>query len=224
MANETEVFSRPNADARIHDFEQFLLWADTPDRPGYRARMTFGERNGAARISVFPNNESGPKVLFVGMAPTIFLEFLSRFATVVRGPNGKRDHIDNLDREPNAERTADIDKVKKVVRNTLWFGKDEEGVCWIAIDQPNVPRVVFRIFSSAWHHFYKEDGSRVTPAEGSAAQALALIEGLRIAMSPYIARLRPPFDKNAPKADISKKSYAGGPAALSSFPMEDIQY
>lgn len=223
MANDAEVFARPNTSARIHDFEQFTLWTEAADRPGYRARMTFGERNGAARISVFPNNESGPKVLFVGMAPTIFLEFLARFKAIVDAPGARKDKIDNLDRDPNAERTEDFDKVAKVVRNTLHFGKNEAGICWISIDQPNVPRVVFKILSSGWHHFYKEDGSRVTPEEGSAAQATALIEALRMAMAPYIARLRPPYDKNAPKDGYAGK---GGdkpsPSSLTTF--DDIAY
>lgn len=223
-SNEAEVFSRPNKTAVIHDFEQFTLWTDTPDRPSYRARMTFGERNGAARISVFPNFESGPKVLYVGMSPTIFLEFLARFKAVIDGPAGGRDKIDNLDRDPTAERTEDIDKVRKVVRNTLFFGKSDSGICWISIDQPNVPRVVFKITSSVWHHFYKPDGSVVTPEEGSAAQATALVEALRIAMSPYIARIRAPFEKQPGKQDFAGKKGGSSPTTLSTFPDDDINY
>lgn len=221
--NAAEVFSRPNVSARIHDFEQFTLWTNTPDRPGFRSRMAFGERNGAARISVFPNYESGPKVLFVGMHPMIFMEFLARWTKIAKGPNGKTDKIVNMDREPNAERTADADKVNKIVRNTLWIGKDDEGVCWIAIEQPNIKNIRFKILSSVWHHFYKEDGSQVTPAEGSAAQTVALIESLRMAMAPYIARLRPAFDKNAAKP----KAAGGGddPKKLTTFAVdEDINY
>ena len=219
MSNEAEVFARINTEARIHDLEQFTLWANTPDRPNFRARMTFGERNGAPRISVFPNFESGAKVLFVGMAPMIWMEFLRRFENVVKGQNGGKDHIENLDREPNAERTADPDSVRKVVRNSLWFGKDDDGVCWIAIEQPTVPNIRFKILSSAWHNFFKADGTKLTPQECSAAQTMALIESLKMAMAPYIARLRPPYEK--PVAGAPKTRAAGDPVKLATTTFDD---
>jgi len=223
MANDAEVFSRPNTEARIHDFEQFTLWAPTPDRPGFRGRMTFGERNGAPRISVFPNFETGPKVLFVGMSPSIFLRFYNRFTEIIKGPGTDKDHIDNLDRDPNAERTENFDDIAKTVRNVLWFGKDEEGVCWIAIQQHGVTNMRFTILSSAWHHFYKPDGTRVSPQEGSAAEALALLEALKIAVSPYFARLRPPYDKNQAKSP-PKPPLTGASVSSISAEMDDIPY
>ena len=219
MSNEAEVFSRPNDQAKIHDLEQFTLWTNTPDRPNYRSRMTFGERNGAARITVFPNLENGTKPLYVGMSPMIWMEFLRRFENIVKGPNGGKDRIENLDREPNAERTADPDSVRKVVRNSLWFGKDDEGVCWIAIEQVNVPNIRFKILSSVWHNFFKQDGTKLTPQECSAAQTMALIESLKMAMAPYIARLRPPYEKPAPGA--SKARASGDPTKLATTTFDD---
>lgn len=206
MANNSETFSRPNKEARIHDLEQFTLWTNTPDRPGFRSRMTFGERNGAARISVFTNFEEGPKVLYAGLHPMIFMEFLARFTKIAKGETGKADKIDNNDYAPDADKKESIERASKIVRNTLWFGKDSEGVCWIAIEQPNVKNIRFKILTSAWHNFYHEDGTRVTPEEGSVAQTLALIESLRIALAPYIARIRPPFDKTAAKAPTKATS------------------
>lgn len=221
IENPGEVFSRPAAEARIHDFEHFTLWTETPDRPQFRSRMVFGERNGAFRITVFTNFESTPKPLYVGMSPTVFDEFMRRFENVVAGPAGKKDKIENLDRSPNAERTPNPDDVAKIVRNTLHFGKDNDGVCWIGIEQPNVKNIRFKILSSTWHHFFKEDGSRITPEEGSSAEAASVIRGLRVAMAPYIARLRPPFDKNAAKggAGGGKTTFAASPGVD-----EDITY
>lgn len=222
MTCESEVFSRPNDSAKIHDLEQFTLWANTPNRPGFRARMTFGERNGAPRISVFPNTEEGAKVLFVGMHPMIWAEFLRRFEVVAKSSGGAKDKIENLDRDPTVERTnGNMDAVKKIVRNTLWFGKDQDGVCWIAIEQTGCPNIRFKILSSVWHNFFKEDGTRLTPEECSAAQTMALIETLRVAMMPYIARIRKPFEKQAKKAARP----AGDPVSLTSMGIdEDIAY
>lgn len=223
--NPAEVFSRPNQEARIHDFEHFMLWADTPNRPNFRARMTFGERNGAFRISVFPNLESGPKVMFVGMSPPIFLQFLERFRAVINGPENARDKIDNLEKDPSAADTKG-GPVAKILRNTLVFGKDKDGIVCIGIKQGNVENIMFRITSNAWHHFYKPDGTQVTPQEGSAAEALALLKSLEIAMMPYIARLRPPYDKNAArnKASTEDAKPIGGGAAMSFSADDDLDY
>lgn len=225
MSNQidNEIFSRPNNEAKIYDFEQFTLWTNTPTRPGFRSRLSFGERNGAARISVFTNLESGPKVLFVGMHPQIWLEFLRRFETIAKGQPGGKDKIENLDRDPNAEKTKDDTKLKTIVRNTLWFGKDENGVCWIGIEQPNVPNFRFPILSSIWHNFYKPDGTKITPQEGSAAQTIALIESLRMAMSSFVGRLRRPMERtNAPK---KAEKVAGDPVSLGTMTYdEDINY
>jgi hypothetical protein len=222
MANESEVFARPNALAKIHDFEQFTFWAASPDRPGYRARMVFGERNGAPRVSMFPNSESGPKVVSAGMAPLIFLELLERIEAIAQGPNGQKDKLENLDMDPNAERTDNFDDVAKIPRNVFHFGKGEDGVCWMAMQQANVPNIRFTILSSAWHHFFKKDGTRITPEEGSVSQTMALVAALRMAVAPYIARLRPAYDKDAARAP-AKPALAG--SSMSSIDIEeDLPY
>ena len=224
--NPAEVFSRPNQEARIHDFEHFMLWADTPNRPNFRARMTFGERNGAFRISVFPNLESGPKVMFVGMAPTIFLQFLDRFRAAIHAPEGTPpDKMVNFEKDPSAAETKGA-PVAKVPRNTLIFGKDKDGIVCIGIKQPNVENIMFRITSNAWHHFFKPDGTQVSASEGSMAEALALAKALEIAMMPYIARIRPPYDKNAArnKASTEDAKPIGGGAAMSFSADDDLDY
>ena len=224
QTDDNEIFSRPNASARIYDFEQFTLWTNTPTRPGFRSRLTFGERNGAARISVFTNLETGPKVLFVGMHPQIWMEFLRRFEIIAKGQPGAKDKIENLDRDPNGEKTTDDTKLKTIVRNTLWFGKDENGVCWIGIEQPNVPNFRFTILSSVWHNFFKPDGTKITPQEGSAAQTVALIESLRQAMSSFIGRIRRPMERNA-NAPKKQEKVAGDPVSLTTMSFdEDINY
>lgn len=215
-SNDAEVFSRPQQEARIHDFEHFTLWADTPDRPGFRARMSFGERNGAPRITVFPNLEEGPKVLYVGMDPMVFDEFLNRFEKIVRGEPGKNDKIENLDRPPSSEPGSE--PLPRVVRNTLWFGKNQDGVIWIGIEQANSKNIKFKILPSAWHRFYKEDGTQVTQEEGSVAQALSLSRCLREAVSRFTSRLRPYVERNntqggkkpsAPKTDSTTMASLG---------------
>lgn len=225
--NPAEVFSRPNQEAKIHDFEHYSLWTNVKNRPGFRARMSFGERNGAFRVSVFTGAEEGPKVIYVGMSPTVFKLFVQKFKAVIKGEPGTKDKVDNMDRDPSTTpEESKSGNIAKVLRNTLHFGKDADGVVWIGIEQANVDKITFKILSSAWHHFYKADGSKITPEEGSSAEALALIECLDISMNNFIGRIRPPFEKTAgkgrgEKSDFSKS--AGG--SLNSFGAdEDVSF
>lgn len=219
--NEAEVFSRPNSDARIHDFEQFTLWTDTPGRPNFRSRMAFGERNGAFRLTVFTNFEEGAKIVFVGMAPEVFYEFIERFRAIARGPNDKKDHIANLGKTDPA---LPLNPANVSVRNTLWFGKDAEGICWIGIEQPGVKNIRFTILCNEWHYFYHEDGRQMTPQEASVGRTVSILGALRDAMSKFIGRIRPAYDKDAAKKKAGKTAGANGIASTSNFTEEDILY
>lgn len=198
-SNVAEVFSRPNTSARIHDFENFTLWADTPDRPGYRARLAFGERNGSPRISVFTNIEGAP-VVWIGFDPLTFNVFLKKFEAIVNGENGGADKIDNMGAPPGAERGKAVKEHDLVVRNVLHFGKSQEGVCWVAVEQTGVKNIRFMILPTMWHHFYGTDGQPMTPKTASVAFAQSLIECLRSAMAKFTSRIRPMSEKAAARA------------------------
>lgn len=225
MSNENELFARPAREAKIYDLEHFGFWENTPDRPGFRSKMLFSERNGAPRISVFPNSETGPKVIFVGMAPLVFMEFLNRLETIAKGPKDAVDKIVNMMAEPSEDREAarQPGNVPKIVKNTLWFGKDEQGVCWISIEQANIPRIRFRILSSAWHKFYKSDGTELTPEDCSVPQTLALVEALKLTLARYMGRLRVPFERSEQKTTFRDPS---DPTTISTanYIDDDVRY
>lgn len=220
--NNAEIFSRPNTDARIYDFEQFTLWADTPGRQGFRSRMTFGERNGAARITVFPNTEPRTDIVWIGMAPLVFMEFLDRFEAIVRGEAGKSSKLANMGAGPNAPKGKAPRDEDLVVRNTLHFGKSQEGVCWLAVEQQGVPNIRFTILPSSWHTFFREDGTAITPKEASAAQALALVKTLRGIYMPFFGRLRPYQERQA-GGRAKEAAPAGDTAPMTTFG-EDVTF
>lgn len=227
MKNESELFARPNDEARIHDLEQYTLWQPTPGRPRYRSRMTFGERNGAARVTVFPNFEDGPKVLFCGIHPDHFYWFLSQVEVVARGPNDRRCKIDNYGKVDPAGKIEDA--TNRTVRNSLWFGKDAEGICWFGIEQKEVKNIRFTIEVGDWHALYitPQDGStlrQMTAAEASVGRALGMVQGLRAAMNKFATRLRPPYEKPNKQQDSVKPRTETEPSTLSTFGSEDVPY
>lgn len=199
MIANSEMFSRPNDQAKIHDFEAIQpLWAPVPNRKGFRTNLKFGERNGAMRITVFPNQEEGPKVVSVGFDAVSFDIFLRDLGEIARGPKGVKTRIENQAKEKDEDsaiKPEESSGSKYYTRNTLHFGKDEEGFIWLGIEQKDIAFVRFKIETSMWHHFYKTDGTRLTREEGSMRQTLALIEKLRAISSHYAGRLRPPYEK-----------------------------
>ena len=135
--NIAEIFTRPNAEARIHDLDQFTLWTDTPNRPGYRSRMNFSERNGMPRISVFTNID-GVQPMWIGLDPVSFNRFLDRFEEIAKGPNGVSDKIENKGVNPAlaGQRKGMPKEEDLVVRNILKFGKSSRGCAGSASNRP----------------------------------------------------------------------------------------
>lgn len=205
--NIAEVFSRPQQEAKIHDLEQYTLWTDTPNRPGFRSRMAFGERNGAPRITVFTNAEEGPGVLVAGFAPVVFESFLNDFREMVLAEGPQKREIVNLQPDPTVQidKKMNRDNVNKVPKNSLVYGKTDDGVVWIGIQQKDAINVAFKILPSIWHVFKRADGSQVTPDEMSKRSTLALIESLRRALDRWTSRIKPAW-----QPDPSKRKGAKG--------------
>lgn len=205
MASSSEVFQRPNADARIFDLGQFTFWDEIKDRPGVRTNVTFGERNGAPRISFFPRSETGPKVIGIGMDPVTFYRFLGELTEVANGPKGVRKHIDNYMKKDEVERMPTT-KEELVVRNRLFYGKDEEGICWIGASQGET-NVRIRMLPSLWHEFHDASGKQIEKTEASRLQTVYMVSCLEKAFSNFISRLRAP---TAPGEGVKKPTPAGG--------------
>lgn len=200
-ANIAEVFSRPNTEAKIHDLEQYTLWTDTPNRPGFRSRMAFGERNGAPRITVFTNATEGPAVLVAGFAPIVFEQFLNDFRDMVMTAGPQKREIENLQPDPTVQmdKKTNRDSVAKVVKNTLLFGKTEDGIIWLGIQQKDALNIAFKIMPSVWHVFKRADGTQVSPEEMSKRTALSMIESLRRAMDRWTSRIKPAWTPDPSK-------------------------
>lgn len=222
--NQSEVFSRPNSDAKIHDLEQYTLYTDTPGRKNYRARLVIGERNGAPRITVWTNLEEGPSIIAMGLHPAVFEEFLNQFKEIALKDGVCSRKIENLIPDPTVklEKGESRENVQKVVKNSLWFGKDDNGVCWIGVEQKDVPKLAFRILPSAWHNFYHSDGRQVTATEMSSRYTLSLIESVRRAMDRWTARLRPAWEPDPSKS--KKKATEAMNSAVSTNLDDDFKF
>lgn len=214
--SDSELFQRPQKEAKIYDLGHFQFWDDIASRPNYRASVVFGERNGAPRVTFFPNTESGPKIVPIGMDPITFLRFLDTFEEIVKGASGKRAFIDNYaPKDPNAtSRTTSRDDME--LKNQLFYGKDENGICWVGAKYGD-QNVRIRLLPSLWHQFHEvESGEPVKEADASRAQALQIIASLRRVLAPYMGRMRDPTAANSKQgraANDAAKSALSGPSS-----------
>lgn len=207
MAQDNEVFARPNSEAKIYDFQQYTLYTTPVEGSQKRPMMKFGERNGAPRITVITNSGKDPKAISAGFSPDVFEIFLSEFESIAKeGAPGLSAALDNFQKDPTFEgRVSNFDDVPKIVKNTLYFGKDAEGVCWLALGQKD-DKIVFRILPSSWHAFRFNDGREMTKAKASEIWAVALAVSLRRSLSRFTGRLAVPFVPDQGKKASSEVS------------------
>lgn len=205
---DNETFARPNNEAKIYDFQQFTLYAAPLEGSTRRPMLKFGERNGAPRITVIPNTGKPPSIISAGFFPDIFEAFLSEFEKIAEvGKPGTSVAIDNLQKDPTFEgKVANYDDVPKIVKNTLYFGKDEEGVCWLALGQKDAEKIVFRILPSSWHVFRFSDGREMTKAIASMMSTVSLITSLRRSISKFTGRLAVPYTPDPSKVKVNGAS------------------
>lgn len=201
MSNESEVFSRDNDKAVSYLLSQFTLFANTPGVKGSRARLVFGERNGAPRITVFTGLES-PKVIWMGFDPVTFEILLMKLEQVSKAKEQVADFIHNTEKsktEPNSY----------PVRNTIHIGKNENGVVYLEVEERGL-KILFELQAPVWHQFHRiSDGQRMSEGEISSLRGIGLANMLKRVYGKWSARIQPNRNAGTGGSGSSGKS-AGG--------------
>jgi len=202
---------------RIVDFEKLILFTDSTE-PGKRARMQFGGRDGNFRITVFTGTGSTAKegVIQCPLDPMSFDSFLTLFESIIRGESGSKSKI--TAKTLVYENDKPTDQMK--VMSELWFGKNAEGIVWIALSAPSYPKLTFEFRGSRFAEFYQKDGTPLSDQDLSKLTAGSFVRVLRDTMPAYIMALS------------AQPRVAGGAAGVPSKPaaklnndtFEDLSY
>ncbi len=205
----------PQTFPEIRDFTQFSMSTPSPGREDFKSRLLFGVRDGAARITLIPNANmeeypKAPKVVGIGIAPAYFNMLLDKFEEIVLSPENDRvgkkicyRKIAGLE----LPKFKDLTQADLEIFATVHYGKNKDGICFIGIEHPQLPRVAFKFGSSIFHHFVKPNGEKLTEDEASVSHAKAHIAGIRQAYVNYFGQLRPPFE---PKIGVGANAAGGG--------------
>lgn len=164
---------------KIQDLNKYAMFTDAPGNPGKRSRLVWGIRDGNPRISVFTNVDSDTvkAPLYAGMNPETFFIFLNNFEKVIGGSAmDQKLKIDCLGNR--RDKDGNMTQEKYLV-SELYYGKDANGICWIALNSEGRPRVKFEFRVSDFHKLYHSNGDQMSEAECSCLQAMATIRALR---------------------------------------------
>lgn len=197
--HESEVFSRPNDQAISYQLNQFDMWGNTPGKQGSRFHLVFGERNGAPRISVFTGLDN-PKFLWIGFDPLTFEMFLAKLEQVAKSKDPVADFIQNMEKAKDSK--------EYTVRNTLHFGKSDDGIVYIEIEEKGLKFPV-KFELPVWHKFYRvSDGQPMSASEFSALRAISLANVLRRVYGNWSSRIMPVNKDGWKKQPATKPSQA----------------
>lgn len=170
---------------KIEEFYKFSMFTPAPGAEGKRSRLAWSIRDGSPRISVFtniPNDTQQKGIISAPMNPETFFAFLNMFEKICTGDNNYKMKLDCF----TAYKDKDGNMQEKTLLSEVWFGKDEQGICWISLLAPNRPKIRFNFFISDFHRFFKQDGNPLNENESSMLQAKATISCLR---GIYISKL-----------------------------------
>lgn len=189
--------------AEIQDLNRFTMFTNSPNGSNLRSIMTFGVRDNFPRITVFPNGENKEQKMpiFAGIDPVVFTALMSQMKAIFLGEKGKSGKM-STDR-------YNRDTKEKELMSYVEYGKDENGICWMAVTNPNRPRIRFDLKMSDWHHFYHADGTQFTEEEGSVLYAVSKVNTLGPIMIQHSGGFREPFVPTARKADAPVPAGAG---------------
>ncbi len=174
--------------------------------------LIWGLYSNNPRITVYTNDpgDTGPDKgygkISANLDLPIFAAFLVQLDKIIDGPNDVKFSIENKNFIfPGGKRSE-----KPVVVNTLWFGKNADGVVWISVVARERPKIQFKFGGdgNSFHNFTHGDGTAFSAGEWSQLQAKGYVRILEN-MVPTIAAanyVEPP-KKDAPAGG---GGYGGG--------------
>lgn len=159
------------------NFPKYNLWAPVPDSQD-RANLAWSTANDNPRLMVFLSKEDRKKNLYVGFDQVSFFNAIAVAKSVFKAPNANKQKIVNYGKDQEGN---------QIINNTLVFGKEESGQCWILIHKEGAPVVQFKLTPSIWHKFSDSTGNEVVAKIMYETTALKYIELLELTMQHAVA-------------------------------------
>jgi hypothetical protein len=169
--------------------------------------LTVSVFNNSPCLSVFTNdpddqaNDGG--VIRAVVDPVAFSAVLIDFERVIAGPDSKENkrQLCNVDRDRNTTPGE-----KPAVRSAFCYGKDEDGIVWVALSARGRPNIRFDFGYSRYHFLQHKGGEQYSKAEASQLSALGWIHLVRTFVTDL---MRTEYEHPQPQNDGGGKNNKG---------------
>jgi hypothetical protein len=162
------VFSK-----KFSDINGFVLWSDSTIE-GKRAKLVIAYRDVNPRITVYTGANGKEGVISWPCDLPHFVGILNILKDIANGPNGDRKIIDSLTTKYENDKPTN----EKVLVSKLVIGKNNEGVCYLAVITEDKPKIVFEIKPSQYHIFRDSNGDIIPDNVVSKYMAIGIADAL----------------------------------------------
>jgi hypothetical protein len=158
---------------KFSDITGFVLWSDSSVE-NRRARLVLSYRDSNPRFTVYTGAAGKEGVISWPCDLPHFVTILNMLKDIANGPNGDKKVIDSLTTKYENDKPTN----EKVLMSKLVIGKNNEGVCYMALIDENKPKIAFEIKPSQYHIFRDSNGEMIPISAVSRLMTIGIADSL----------------------------------------------
>ena len=155
-----------------YDISNFVIWGDAVNENSSRSRLVLSFRDGKPRLTVYTGLKGQGSVISFPCDSIHITTIFNMLKEIAQGEPSKKVSIDSLTlKYVDNKVTNELELV-----STLYIGKSEEGIVYLAIISENKPKLVFSIRPSRFHVFRDSEKNVIPEAQISKMMAISLAD------------------------------------------------
>jgi hypothetical protein len=158
---------------KFSDITGFTLWSDSTIE-NKRARLVLSYRDSNPRITVYTGAAGREGVISWPCDLPHFVTILNLLKDIANGPNGDKKVIDSLTVKYENDKPTN----EKMLVSKLVIGKNNDGICYLALIDENKPKIAFEIKPSQYHVFRDGNGELIPSNIISKSMAIGIADSL----------------------------------------------
>lgn len=158
---------------KFSDITGFVLWSDSSIE-NKRARLVLSYRDSNPRFTVYTGAPGREGMISWPCDLPHFVTILNMLKDIANGPNGDKKVIDSLMVKYENDKPTN----EKMLVSKLVIGKNNEGVCYMALIDENKPKIAFEIKPSQYHIFRDSNGEMIPTSTVSKLMTIGIADSL----------------------------------------------
>jgi hypothetical protein len=190
---------------KFSDITGFVLWSDSSVE-NRRARLVLSYRDSNPRFTVYTGAAGKEGVISWPCDLPHFVTILNMLKDIANGPNGDKKVIDSLTVKYENDKPTN----EKMLVSKLVIGKNNEGVCYMALIDENKPKIAFEIKPSQYHIFRDSNGEMIPISAVSRLMTIGIADSLLTLVSvTMLEHTKETYENVTNRAEIKSKNKGG---------------